>query len=115
MKILYFWVTGVTQTAIQSMLSNVFQETTRCYNSKPEKYTGYRYTTGIHASIQHIHIFATYCVLRRTTKNHRLKSSFIYTGMIVLASVGLDWHSRRNLFFPAVFSSETQQSVFLSE
>lgn len=50
MKILDFWVTGVTQKAIPNMLSNAFQEATRCYNTKLE-YTGCWYATGIHASI----------------------------------------------------------------
>lgn len=91
MKILYFWVTRVIQTTIPSILSNIFQEATRCYITKPEKYTGYWYTT-VCASIHPL--FATYCVLRCTMKNDRLNSSFTYTGMTVLVSVGLDWHKR---------------------
>lgn len=110
MKILYFWVTRVIQTTIPSILSNIFQEATRCYITKPEKYTGYWYTT-VCASIHPL--FATYCVLRCTMKNDRLNSSFTYTGMTVLVSVGLDWH-KKNPFFPVIFSSEMQWSSFLS-
>lgn len=91
MKILYFWVTRVIQTTIPSILSNIFQEATRCYITKPEKDTGYWYTT-VCASIHPL--FATYCVLRYTMRNDRLNSSFTYTGMTVLVSVGLDWHKK---------------------
>lgn len=68
--------------------------------------------TRIHATHPHC---ATRCVPSCTIKNHRLHSSVVYTGMTLLVSVGLDWHSRRNLFFPVVFSSEMHQSSFLSE
>lgn len=82
--------------------NNLFQEVTRCYHTKPEKYTRYWCTAGIDTSIQHPY-FAAHCVLRCTTKNHRLDSSFMYAGITALDSVGLDWHSRRKLFFPVVF------------
>lgn len=100
MKMLHFWVIGVTLPTIPSTLSDLFQEASGFYSTEAEVLCVLAHNW------QHIHIFATSHVPECTTKKHRMDFPFI-------SIAWLEWQNR-NLLSP-VMSPEVQCWSFLEE
>lgn len=106
---------AVTQAAIPNTPSNKFQEATRHYNTRIEKYTGYRYTAGLHTSIWHILIlpltFASYTYYRESQLeffNLHWRDCPGFSGTSLA-------QQKECILHPAVLSSKMQASSFLPE